>query len=173
MGVFTEQVQGLVSEERTKRQERQRKEQEKQRKEDLKKQLYFILSSYFTEADEMEYKNIYLNLLKNGTKWEIISEITNKEPEEYYLDINYITILNKVKSSYIVQYNEKIKQLKEFKKIQKEQEKQETIKSDKKLKTFIFVFATITAVIIEVIKILAIIFGVPLLFLLSFFFHKR
>ena len=57
MGVFTEQVQGLVSEERAKRQERQKKEQEKQRKEDLKKHLYFILSSYFTEAEEMECKN--------------------------------------------------------------------------------------------------------------------
>ena len=112
MGVFTEQVQGLVSEERTKRQERQRKEQEKQRKEDLKKQLYFILSSYFTEADEMEYKNIYLNLLKNNTKWEIISEITKKEAEEYFLDINYTAILNKIKSSYIIQYNELLKQTK-------------------------------------------------------------
>ena len=112
MGVFTEQVQGLVSEERTKRQERQRKEQEKQRKEDLKKQLYFILSSYFTEADEMEYRNIYLNLLKNNTKWEIINEITTKEAEEYYLDINYTTILNKIKSSYIIQYNELLKQTK-------------------------------------------------------------
>ena len=124
MGVFTEQVQGLVSEERTKRQERQRKEQEKQRKEELKKQLYFILSSYFTEADEMEYKNIYLNLLKNGIKWEIISEITKKEQEEYFLDINYATILNKVKNNYLILYRELQKEEKEKEKEEKEKEKQ-------------------------------------------------
>ena len=148
MGVFTEQVQGLVSEERTKRQERQRKEQEKQRKEDLKKQLYFILSSYFTEADEMEYKNIYLNLLKNGTKWEIINEITKKEQEEYFLDVNYTTILNKVKTSYMIQYKEYLKEEKEKEKIKLEEEKAPT--------TF--------EVILSLIKCLLFIIFVPVLF---------
>ena len=98
MGVFTEQVQGLVSEERTKRQERQKKEQEKLRKEELKKQLYYILSSYFTETQIQDYQKTYINLLKDNNKWEIIGNITKKEQEEYYLDINYISILNKVKN---------------------------------------------------------------------------
>lgn len=149
MGVFTEQVQGLVSEERTKRQERQRKEQEKQRKEDLKKQLYFILSSYFTEADEMKYKNIYLNLLKNSTKWEIINEITKKETEEYYLDINYTTILNKVKTSYMIQYKEYLKEEKEKEKIKLEEEKAPT--------TF--------EVVLSLIKCILFIIFIPVLFL--------
>ena len=50
MGVFTEQVQGLVSEERIKRQEREelrkereKKKQEQLRKEEIKQQLHFIL----------------------------------------------------------------------------------------------------------------------------------
>lgn len=155
MGVFTEQVQGLVSEERTKRQERQRKEQEKQRKEDLKKQLYFILSSYFTEADEMEYKNIYLNLLKNNTKWGIIDEITKKEAEEYYLDINYTTILNKVKTSYMIQYKEYLKEEKEKEKIKLEEEKTPT--------TF--------EVILSLIKCLLFIIFVPVLFFIMLFYY--
>ena len=153
MGVFTEQVQGLVSEERTKRQERERKQQEKQRKEDLKKQLYFILSSYFTEANEIEYKNIYLNLLKNGTKWEIINEITKKEAEEYFLDVNYIPILNKVKSSYIIQYKEYLKEEKE--KIKLEEEKTPT--------TF--------EVILSLIKYLLFIIFIPILFFIMLFYY--
>lgn len=148
MGVFTEQVQGLVSEERTKRQERQRKEQEKQRKEDLKKQLYFILSSYFTEADEIEYKNIYLNLLKNDTKWEIIGEITKKAAEEYYLDINYTSILNKVKNNYMILY-------KELQKNEKQKQKEPT--------TF--------EVILSLIKCLLFIFFIPVLFFIMLFYY--
>ena len=38
MGVFTEQVQGLVSEERTKRQERERKQREKDCLQELEKE---------------------------------------------------------------------------------------------------------------------------------------
>ena len=148
MGVFIEQVQGLVSEERTKRQERQRKEQEKQRKEDFKKQLYFILSSYFTEADEIEYKNIYLNLLKNNTKWEIINEITKKENEEYYLDINYVTILNKVKNSYMILY-------KELQKNEKEKQKEPS--------TF--------DVVLSIIKCLLFIIFIPVLFFIILFYY--
>ena len=58
MGVFTEQVQGLVSEERTKRQEREQKQREKARKEEIKQQLHFILSSYFTNAKTEDYYKI-------------------------------------------------------------------------------------------------------------------
>lgn len=120
MGVFTEQVQGLVSEERTKRQEREelKKEREKKkreqlRKEEIKQQLYFILSSYFTNAKKEDYYKTYINLLKDKNKWQVISEITKKEAEEYFLDINYISILNKVKTSYIIQYKEYLKEEKE------------------------------------------------------------
>lgn len=148
MGVFTEQVQGLVSEERTKRQERQRKEKQKARQEELKKYLYFILSSYFTEADEIEYKNIYLNLLKNGTKWEIISEITKKEQEEYFLDINYSTILNKVKNNYMILYRE----------LQKEEKEKE-----KEPSTF--------EVVLSLIKCILFIIFIPILFFIMLFYY--
>lgn len=117
MGVFTEQVQGLVSEERIKRQEREelKKEREKKkreqlRKEEIKQQLHFILSSYFTNAKTEDYHKIYVDLLKDKNKWQVISEITKKEQEEYYLDINYTTTLNKVKSSYMIQYKEYLKE---------------------------------------------------------------
>ena len=148
MGVFTEQVQGLVSEERTKRQERERKQREKARKEEIKQQLHFILSSYFTEADEMEYKNIYLNLLKNNTKWEIINEITKKEPEEYYLDINYTTILNKVKNNYMILY-------KELQKNEKQKQKEPT--------TF--------DVVLSIIKCILLIIFIPILFFVMLFYY--
>ena len=120
MGVFTEQVQGLVSEERIKRQEREelKKEREKKkreqlRKEEIKRQLHFILSSYFTNTKTEDYYKTYINLLKDKNKWQVISEITKKEHEEYYLDTNYISILNKVKSSYIIQYKEYLKEEKD------------------------------------------------------------
>lgn len=155
MGVFTEQVQGLVSEERTKRQERQQKEQEKQRKEDLKKHLYFILSSYFTEAKTEDYQDIYINLLKDKNKWNVINEITKKENEEYYLDINYTTILNKIKSSYIIQYKEYLKEEKEKEKIKLEEEKVPT--------TF--------EVVLSLIKCILFIIFIPILFFIMLFYY--
>lgn len=148
MGVFTEQVQGLVSEERTKRKEREQKQKEKLRKEEIKKQLYYMLSSYFTETQTQDYQKIYINLLKDNNKWEIIGNITKKEQEEYFLDINYTTILNKVKTSYMIQYKEYLKEEKEKEKIKLEEEKAPT--------TF--------EVILSLIKCLLFIIFIPVLF---------
>lgn len=155
MGVFTEQVQGLVSEERTKRQERERKQREKLQKENLKKQLYYILSSYFTDEKKENYYNTYIELLKDNTKWEIIGNITKKENEEYYLDINYISILNKVKTSYIIQYKEYLKEEKQKEKIKLEEEKA--------LTTF--------NVVLSITKCILFIIFIPILFFIMLFYY--
>lgn len=162
MGVFTEQVQGLVSEERIKRQEREelkkereKKKQEQLRKEEIKQQLYFILSSYFTNAKTEDYYKIYIDLLKDKNKWQVISEITKKENEEYYLDINYTTILNKVKNSYIIQYKEYLKEEKEKEKIKLEEEKAPT--------TF--------EVVLSLIKCILFIIFIPILFFVILFYY--
>lgn len=155
MGVFTEQVQGLVSEERTKRKEREAKKQDKLRKEELKKQLYYILSSYFTETQTQDYQKTYINLLKDSSKWEIIGNITRKENEEYFLDINYISILNKAKTSYIIQYKEYLKEEKEKEKTKLEEEKAPT--------TF--------EVILSLIKCLLFVIFIPILFFVMLFYY--
>ena len=162
MGVFTEQVQGLVSEERTKRQEREelkkereKKKQEKLRKEEIKQQLHFILSSYFTNAKTEDYYKIYVDLLKDKNKWQVINEITKKEQEEYFLDINYATILNKVKTSYMIQYKEYLKEEREKEKEIKEEEKNPT--------TF--------EVILSLIKCLLFIIFIPVLFFVMLFYY--
>ena len=155
MGVFTEQVQGLVSEERTKRKEREQKQKEKIRKEELKKQLYYMLSSYFTETQTQDYQKTYINLLKDNNKWEIIGNITRKENEEYFLDINYATILNKVKTSYMIQYKEYLKEEKEKEKEAKEEEKTPT--------TF--------EVVLSLIKCILFIIFIPILFFIMLFYY--
>ena len=155
MGVFTEQVQGLVSEERIKRQEREelkkereKKKQEQLRKEEIKQQLHFILSSYLTNAKIEDYYKIQVDLLKDKNKWQAISEITKKEQEEYFLDVNYTTILNKVKTSYMIQYKEYLKEEKEKEKIKLEEEKAPT--------TF--------EVVLSLIKCILFIIFIPVLF---------
>lgn len=162
MGVFTEQVQGLVSEEKIKRQEREelrkereKKKQEQLRKEEIKQQLHFILSSYFTNAKTEDYYKIYIDLLKDKNKWQIINEITKKEQEEYYLDINYMSILNKVKNSYIIQYKEYLKEEKEKEKEIKEEEKTPT--------TF--------EVVLSLIKCILFIIFIPILFFIMLFYY--
>ena len=167
MGVFTEQVQGLVSEERIKRQEREelkkereKKKREKLRKEEIKQQLHFILSSYFTNAKTEDYYKIYVDLLKDKNKWQVINEITKKENEEYFLDINYLSILNKIKSGYIIQYKENEKQRK-----QKEKEKQKEEKEQEAQNLYKFL------VFKNIIKNILYIFFIPILLFASIFYY--
>ena len=162
MGVFTEQVQGLVSEERIKRQEREelkkereKKKQEKLRKEEIKQHLHFILSSYFTNAKTEDYYKIYIDLLKDKNKWQTINEITKKEKEEYYLDINYMSILNKVKNNYIIQYKEYLKE---------EKEKEKEIKEEEKAPTTL-------EVVLSLIKCILFIIFIPILFFVMLFYY--
>lgn len=173
MGVFTDQVQGIVSEQKLQRLAKEQKEKEKAKKEELKRQLHNILSSYFTEAETIEYKNIYLDLLKNSTKWEIIEELTHNENEEYYLDTNYLLILNKIKTSYIIQYNEEQKKIKENTKILQQEEKEKAkqeqrLQKHKKNKNKI---PSTIEVIIEMIKCTCFILFIPIMFLGMIFYY--
>lgn len=142
MGQFIEQVQknnqqqeALVSEAQQRRREREEKAKEKKRQEKLKMKLHNVLSGYFCDRDivmdEREYKNIYLKLLENNEKWGIIQNLARNEKEEYFLDINYLSILNKVKQPFMIQYKEKKKI---FDQEQKERDKQTKILLDRQKK---------------------------------------
>lgn len=98
MGTFTDQVQGLASEQKIARLEREKNKKIKLQQEELKKQLYYTLQGYFTveELKPSQYQKQYLKLTSILNKSEIIDNITRNQDEVYYLDLNYNNILNKV-----------------------------------------------------------------------------
>lgn len=108
MGVFTEQVQGLVSEERTKRQERERKQREKNFLQELEKELYYLFNDAFEQNKDKEKTYIFLTNFNN--KCEILKSITRKikeDRQEYYyylLELKYNVILNRAKQNFLIEY---------------------------------------------------------------------
>ena len=108
MGVFTEQVQGLVSEERTKRQERERKQREKDCLQELEKELYYIFNDTFEQNKDKEKTYVFLTNFNN--KCEILKTITRKikeDKQEYYyylLELKYNVILNRAKQNFLIEY---------------------------------------------------------------------
>ena len=174
MGVFTEQVQGLVSEAQIKRKKQEEKEQEKKYLQKLEEKLHYIFVDTFMENKDA--KKTYIYLTTYNAKCEILRAVTKnikKDKQErfyYLLDLKYNKILNNVKQNFLIQYNEEQKNKKE---LEKEIKKQIVIADRKKAKTGIIIFATVIAVLIEIIKILAIVFLVPLVFVLTLFIHKR
>ena len=108
MGVFTEQVQGLVSEERTKRQEREQKQREKDFLQELEKELYYIFNDTFEQNKDKEKTYIFLTNFNN--KCEILKTITRKiktEKQEHYyylLELKYNIILNRAKQNFLIEY---------------------------------------------------------------------
>lgn len=114
MGVFTEQVQGLVGEERTKRQERERKQQEKDFLQELEKELYYIFNDTFEQNKNKEKTYVFLTNFNN--KCEILKTITRKiktEKQEHYyylLELKYNTILNRAKQNFLIEYKYNQKQ---------------------------------------------------------------
>lgn len=108
MGVFTEQVQGLVSEERTKRQERERKQREKNFLQELERELYYIFNDTFEQNKNKEKTYVFLTNFNN--KCEILKTITRKikeDKQEYYyylLELKYNTILNRAKQNFLIEY---------------------------------------------------------------------
>lgn len=114
MGVFTEQVQGLVSEERTKRQERERKQREKDFLQELEKELYYLFNDTFEQNKDKEKTYIFLTNFNN--KCEILKTITRKiktdKQEHYYylLELKYNTILNRAKQNFLIEYKYNQKQ---------------------------------------------------------------
>lgn len=119
MGVFTEQVQGLVSEAQVKRKKQEELQQEKQYIQKLEQKLYYAFIDIFEE--NINAKKTYIFLTQYDTKCEILRGITRETKEDrqdyfyYLLDLRYNKILNNVKQNFLIKYNEdeKIKKQKE------------------------------------------------------------
>ena len=128
MGVFTEQVQGLVSEAQIKRRKQEEERQERQYLQKLEKNLYYAFIDAFMENTNT--KKTYIFLTKYDTKCEILRGITRNTIEEkqdyffYLLDLKYNKILNNVKQNFLPKYNEQEKMKKQQEKDNKEKIKQ-------------------------------------------------
>lgn len=118
MGVFTEQVQNvatnqreLISEAKRKRLEREETKRQKEKLEQLEISLYNILDSYFNdeEIERKDYKRQYVRLSHAHNKHNIIDELTKNDKEVYYLEKKYNSILNNVYNGYKTYWNDKYK----------------------------------------------------------------
>ena len=114
MGVFTEQVQGLVSEAQIKRKKQEEKRQEQEYLQKLEQKLYYSFIDIFME--NINPKKTYIFLKEYDTKCEILRGITREtriEKQDYFfylLDLKYNKILNNVKQNFLTKYNEQEKQ---------------------------------------------------------------
>lgn len=128
MGVFTEQVQGLVSEAQIKRRKQEEERQEKQYLQKLEKDLYYAFIDAFME--NANAKKTYIFLTEYDTKCEILRGITRNTIEEkqdhffYLLDLRYNKILNNAKQNFLPKYNEQEKMKKQQEKENKERIRQ-------------------------------------------------
>lgn len=179
MGQFIDTQQGLLSEAKQKRLEREQRKREKQREQELERQLFYYLDSFFNLEDISisEYKNQYIKLCHTINRAEIINELTRNPDEVYYLEKKYNSILNNIYRAYKPIY-ENNKQAKR-EQLKQEQKQKITIKSQQKqnnnknLSKTAIILITIFSVILEISKILLIIFGVPIIFIFSFLIHKK
>ena len=182
MGVFTEQVQGLVSEAKIKREKQERKELLREKREEAERDLYYKLENLFTCNSFIRKnvvknfetkKDIYNFLLLLPVKSKLLQEVTKDIDIQYYLDRKYLTILKRVYTPYKEQEAEEEKELKEAAKREKEQQKQferiikeqqkqekEKLKQEKKSKNV----PTNFEVICEIIKCILFIIFIPVLF---------
>lgn len=111
MGQFIDTQQGLLSEAKHKRLEREAAKKEKERLQRLEMELYNILDSYFSDdlINKIEYKEQYVRLSHARNKHRIINELTKDDKEVYYLEKKYNTLLNNVYNGYKTYWNERYK----------------------------------------------------------------
>lgn len=116
MGVFTEQVQGLVSEAQIKRRQKEEKEAEKRYLQELEQKLYYTFIDAFMENTSA--KKTYIFLTQYEQKCEILRAMTKNtriEKQEhffYLLDLKYNRILNNVKQNFLIKEKEEEKEQK-------------------------------------------------------------
>lgn len=116
MGVFTEQVQGLVSEAQIKRKQKEEKEAEKRYLQELEQKLYYLFIDTFME--NINAKKTYIFLTSYDTKCELLRHITKNtkiEKQDYFfylLDLKYNKILNNVKQNFLQKQKEEEKEQK-------------------------------------------------------------
>lgn len=122
MGVFTEQVQRLATEQETLRRERQEKRELRKKQEEAEKDLYYKIENIFTCTTftrknifrKFENKKSIYNFLKEyNTKNYLIEQITKNVDVQYFLDKKYLSIVKKIYIPYKEQEKEKEKEEKE------------------------------------------------------------
>ena len=121
MGVFTEQVQRLATEQETLRRERQEKRELKKKQEEAEKDLYYKIENIFTCTTftrknilkKFENKKSIYNFLKEyNTKNYLIEQITRNVDVQYFLDKKYLSTVKKIYLPYKEQEAEKEKEQK-------------------------------------------------------------
>ena len=121
MGVFTEQVQRLATEQETLRRERQEKRELKKKQEEAEKDLYYKIENIFN-CTTFTRKNIYKKfenkkdtynfLTEYDTKNYLIEQITRNVDVQYFLDKKYLSTVKKIYLPYKEQEAEKEKEQK-------------------------------------------------------------
>lgn len=122
MGVFTEQVQRLATEQEILRKEREEKRIFKKKQEEAQRNLYYKIENIFscttfTRKNIFKKfenkKSIYNFLIEYDTKNYLIEQITKNVDIQYYLDKRYFSIVKKIYTPYKEQEKEKEKEEKE------------------------------------------------------------
>lgn len=122
MGVFTEQVQRLATEQEIIRREREEKRELKKKQEEAEKDLYYKIENIFacttfTRKNIFKKfdnkKSIYNFLREYDTKNYLIEKTTKNVDVQYFLDKKYLSILKKIYTPYKEQEKEREKEEKE------------------------------------------------------------
>ena len=121
MGVFTEQVQRLATEQETSRREREERRKLKKKQEETEKDLYYKIENIFncttfTRKNIFKKfenkKDIYNFLTEYDTKNYLIEKTTKNVDVQYFLDKKYLSIVKKIYAPYKEQETEKEKEQK-------------------------------------------------------------
>lgn len=178
MGVFTEQVQRLATEQEIIRREREEKRELKKKQEEAEKDLYYKIENIFTCTTFTRKnifkkfenkKDIYNFLTEYETKNYLIEKTTKNVDVQYFLDKKYLSIVKKIYTPYKEQEaeqqkEEKIKQKEEKEKIKQEQRLQKHKKNKNKI-------PSTTEVILEMIKCTCLILFIPIVFFGMIFYY--
>lgn len=132
-----------------------------------RKELHTRSGSHYFKTIEETYNFLIMPTSKDS----IISIFSNDTETTYKLDKKYLNILNALYRPYKLT-NKQTNTTKQHKTSQTQQ-KANTAKIKKNHNIFILIVSTIFAILFEAVKILCYIFLVPLVFIVSFFIHKK
>lgn len=122
MGVFTEQVQRLATEQEILRKEREERRKLKKKQEEAEKDLYYKIDNIFNCTTFIRKnivkkfenkKDIYNFLIQHNIKDYLIEKTTKNVDVQYFLDKKYLSIVKKIYTPYKEQEKEKEKEEKE------------------------------------------------------------
>ena len=132
-----------------------------------RKELHTRSGSHYFKTTEEAYNFLIMPVSKDL----IINIISNDIETSYKLDKKYFNILNTLYKPYKLA-NKQLKTNEQYKTLNN---KIKSIRTENKKNhnAFILIISTIFAILIEAIKIFCYIFIVPLVFIISFFIHKK